>query len=188
MDPRFAHVDDWIFDLDNTLYPASARLFDLIDARMSAYVARILDCVPGDLDLDPALPDKTLYELRARGADDTLEGTRAFARERLAAELGVAITPKMVEGPALILRLDQVFLKPPRDGMGTNWHQDNAYFKISDPLKGTAMWIAVHDATAELRYLVVPMRPKGTEGWSEERLAGTVTRDCMIGVALPRAG
>jgi len=31
--------------------------------------------------------------------------------------------------------------------MGTNWHQDNAYFQISDPLKGTAMWIAVHDAT-----------------------------------------
>ena len=38
------HVDDWIFDLDNTLYPASARLFDLIDERMSAYVARILGC------------------------------------------------------------------------------------------------------------------------------------------------
>jgi ectoine hydroxylase-related dioxygenase (phytanoyl-CoA dioxygenase family) len=50
-------------------------------------------------------------------------------------------------GEPMILRLDQVFLKPARDGMGTNWHQDNAYFKISDPLKGTAMWIAVHDAT-----------------------------------------
>ncbi len=45
------------------------------------------------------------------------------------------------------LHLDQVFLKPGGDGMGTNWHQDNAYFKISDPLKGTAMWIAAHDAT-----------------------------------------
>ena len=42
MDPRFAHVDDWIFDLDNTLYPASTRLFDLIDARMTAYVGRVL--------------------------------------------------------------------------------------------------------------------------------------------------
>ena len=46
MDPRFAHIDDWIFDLDNTLYPASTRLFDLIDERMSAYVARLLDCDP----------------------------------------------------------------------------------------------------------------------------------------------
>jgi putative hydrolase of the HAD superfamily len=44
MDPRFAHVTDWIFDLDNTLYPASTRLFDLIDARMSAYVARLVGC------------------------------------------------------------------------------------------------------------------------------------------------
>jgi phytanoyl-CoA hydroxylase len=50
-------------------------------------------------------------------------------------------------GDPLILHLDQVFLKPGKTGMGTNWHQDNAYFKISDPLMGTAMWIAVHDAT-----------------------------------------
>ncbi|HEY7006395.1 MAG TPA: pyrimidine 5'-nucleotidase [Sphingomicrobium sp.] len=44
MDPRFAHVRDWIFDLDNCLYPASAGLFDLIDERMSAYIERLLDC------------------------------------------------------------------------------------------------------------------------------------------------
>src|SRR4051794_35698596 len=48
--------------------------------------------------------------------------------------------------------------------------------------------VVVHDSTAELRYMVVPERPAGTEGWSEERLAGIVTRDCMIGVAVPRAG
>ncbi len=41
MDTRFAHIDDWIFDLDNTLYPASTRLFDLIDERMTAYVGRV---------------------------------------------------------------------------------------------------------------------------------------------------
>ena len=44
--------------------------------------------------------------------------------------------------------------------------------------------IRVWDSTAELRYLVVPMRPKGTEGWSEERLADLVTRDSMIGTGL----
>ena len=61
--------------------------------------------------------------------------------------------PKVIEaveqliGSPIILHLDQVFLKPPRLGMGTNWHQDNAYFKIRDPMKGTAMWISVHDAT-----------------------------------------
>jgi len=44
--------------------------------------------------------------------------------------------------------------------------------------------IRVWDSTAELRYLVLPMRPAGTEGWSEERLAGLVTRDSMIGTGL----
>lgn len=46
--------------------------------------------------------------------------------------------------------------------------------------------IRVWDSTAELRYLVVPMRPKGTEGWSEEQLAGLVSRDAMIGTAVAR--
>jgi nitrile hydratase len=46
--------------------------------------------------------------------------------------------------------------------------------------------LRVHDSTADMRYLVLPMRPTGTEGWSEERLAGLVNRDSMIGVALPQ--
>ena len=44
MDPRFAHIRDWIFDLDNCLYPASAGLFPLIDERMGAYIQRLLGC------------------------------------------------------------------------------------------------------------------------------------------------
>src|SRR3954452_2619374 len=44
--------------------------------------------------------------------------------------------------------------------------------------------IRVWDSTAELRYLVVPMRPDGTEGWGEEALADLVTRDSMIGTGL----
>jgi nitrile hydratase len=47
--------------------------------------------------------------------------------------------------------------------------------------------IRVHDSTADMRYLVLPMRPAGTEGWNEERLAAIVTRDCMIGVAVPKS-
>ena len=45
--------------------------------------------------------------------------------------------------------------------------------------------IRVWDSTAETRFLVIPMRPAGTEGWSEERLAGIVSRDAMIGTGLP---
>ncbi len=45
--------------------------------------------------------------------------------------------------------------------------------------------IRVWDSTAEIRYLVVPMRPAGTENWTEEQLARIVTRDAMIGTGLP---
>jgi nitrile hydratase len=48
--------------------------------------------------------------------------------------------------------------------------------------------IRVWDSSADLRYIVLPMRPEGTEGMSEEELADIVTRDCMIGVAVPRVG
>jgi nitrile hydratase len=46
--------------------------------------------------------------------------------------------------------------------------------------------VHVHDSTADMRYLVLPRRPEGTEGWSAETLAGIVSRDCMIGVAVPQ--
>jgi nitrile hydratase subunit alpha len=44
--------------------------------------------------------------------------------------------------------------------------------------------VRVHDSTADMRYLVIPLRPEGTDGWSEEKLAPIATRDSMIGVAL----
>jgi nitrile hydratase len=47
--------------------------------------------------------------------------------------------------------------------------------------------IRVWDSTAETRFIVVPMRPAGTQDWSEERLAALVTRDCMVGTGLPKA-
>ena len=43
--------------------------------------------------------------------------------------------------------------------------------------------VRVHDSTANMRYLVLPMQPEGTEGWPEERLAGLVSRDTMVGTA-----
>ena len=46
--------------------------------------------------------------------------------------------------------------------------------------------IRIHDSSADMRYMVLPMRPAGTEGWDEEKLAGLVTRDCLLGVAVPK--
>jgi hypothetical protein len=46
--------------------------------------------------------------------------------------------------------------------------------------------VDVFDSTADLRYMVLPRRPEGTQGWDETALAATVTRDCLIGVAVPQ--
>lgn len=58
----------------------------------------------------------------------------------------VAVVGQLIGNP-FARHLDQIFLKPARTGAGTDWHTDNAYFKIGDPSKGTALWIALHDAT-----------------------------------------
>jgi hypothetical protein len=46
--------------------------------------------------------------------------------------------------------------------------------------------VRVHDSNQKSRFMVMPMRPSGTEDWSEEQLASIVTRDTMIGVAVPQ--
>ena len=47
--------------------------------------------------------------------------------------------------------------------------------------------VRIWDSTAETRFLVLPIRPEGTEGWSEEQLAELVTRDSMVGTGLPKS-
>jgi nitrile hydratase len=83
-------------------------------------------------------------------------------------------------------------------GIPPEWYKSRSYRSrtVSEPRAVLAEFglnlreevaIRVHDSTADMRYLVLPMRPGGTEGWTEERLASIVTRDCMIGVAVPNA-
>ena len=48
--------------------------------------------------------------------------------------------------------------------------------------------VRVHDSTADMRYLVLPMRPQGTEKLNAAQLVSLITRDCMVGVSLPRSG
>eukprot|EP01047_Picozoa_sp_COSAG01_P123455 COSAG01_NODE_52386_length_347_cov_0.616935_1_plen_89_part_00 len=50
---------------------------------------------------------------------------------------------------------------------------------------GDGVSVAVHDSTADMRYLVLPQRPAGTEGWTEAELARLVTRDALVGVCNP---
>lgn len=48
--------------------------------------------------------------------------------------------------------------------------------------------VRVHDSNADMRYVVIPMRPAGTDGWSEEKLAEILSRDTLVGVTVPRVG
>lgn len=83
-------------------------------------------------------------------------------------------------------------------GLPPDWYKMPAYRRraIREPRRvlrefGTEVppevAVRVHDSTADMRYLVVPERPAGTEGWAEEALARLVSRDSMIGVTRARA-
>ena len=83
-------------------------------------------------------------------------------------------------------------------GYPPNWYKSFAYRSraVREPRAVLAEWglnladnveLRVVDSTADYRWMVLPMRPAGTEGWDEARLASLVTRDAMIGVAVPVA-
>jgi ectoine hydroxylase-related dioxygenase (phytanoyl-CoA dioxygenase family) len=103
--------------------------------------------------------DGLLYNVATDGDGKTASQTKANLQlcpmhEKSTFVRAMGFVPKVVDsisrliGDPAMVHLDQVFLKPARHGSGTNWHQDNAYFKIPDPLMGTAMWTAVHAANA----------------------------------------
>ena len=84
-----------------------------------------------------------------------------------------------------------------RLGYPPGWYKSFAYRSraVREPRAVLAEWgtqipddveIRVVDSTADYRWMVLPMRPKGTEGWSVEKLASIVTRDALVGVAVPR--
>jgi nitrile hydratase alpha subunit len=82
-------------------------------------------------------------------------------------------------------------------GLPPDWYKSRPYRSraVREPRAvlaefGTAVAddvrIRVHDSNANMRYLVMPMRPAGTDGWTQEQLAALVTRDSMIGVSRAR--
>lgn len=84
-------------------------------------------------------------------------------------------------------------------GYPPGWYKSFAYRSraVREPRAVLAEWglnlsdsveVRVVDSTADYRWMVLPMRPAGTEGWDEARLASIVTRDALVGVAVPKAG
>ena len=82
-------------------------------------------------------------------------------------------------------------------GLPPDWYKQREYRSrtVREPRKVLSEFglnlpdnvkVRVHDSTADMRYLVLPKRPEGTEGWSADELAEIVGRDSMIGVAVPQ--
>ncbi|MGH8699906.1 MAG: nitrile hydratase subunit alpha [Burkholderiales bacterium] len=135
---------------------------------------------------DPAFKQRLLADGKAACAEMgvVLEATRLIAVENTPAVHNVIVCTLCSCYPRELL------------GMPPTWYKSDNYRArvVREPrsvLKefGTVLpdsvTVRVHDSNADMRYVVVPMRPAGTKGWSEEKLAEILTRDTLVGVTVP---
>jgi nitrile hydratase subunit alpha len=162
-----------------------ANQVDLMDSRSPALGAKVV----ARAWTDPAFRKRLLADTRAALTELGINiGTLAEFRT-------VANTPKVHN--VIVCTLCSCYPKMLL-GVPPAWYKALAYRSrtVTDP-RGVltefgvelseGIEVRVHDSTADLRYIVLPMRPKGTKGWSEQDLAKLVTRDSMIGTAIPVA-
>jgi nitrile hydratase alpha subunit len=137
--------------------------------------------------VDPAFKQRLLADGRAACAEmgTMLEAERLIAVENTPEVHNIIVCTLCSCYPRALL------------GMPPTWYKSRNYrsrvvFEPRAVLKefGTelpdSVTVRVHDSNADMRYLVVPMRPPGTEGWSEEKLAGLISRDMLVGVTVPQ--
>ena len=137
--------------------------------------------------VDPAFKQRLLADGRAACAEmgTMLEAERLIAVENTPEVHNVIVCTLCSCYPRALL------------GMPPTWYKSRNYrsrvvFEPRAVLKefGTALpdnvTVRVHDSNADMRYLVVPMRPQGTDGWNEEQLAQILSRDMLVGVTVPR--
>lgn len=161
------------------------KQIELMDSRSPAMGARIV----ARAWVDPDYKRRLLADAKAAAGElgvDTSNTATVVALENTPARHHMVVCTLCSCYPKAIL------------GVPPAWYKSSAYRAraVKKPRKVLAEFgtvlpddveIRVVDSTADMRYLVVPMRPSGTEGWSEERLAGLVGRDSMIGTALAAA-
>ena len=137
--------------------------------------------------VDPAFKQRLLADGRAACAEmgAMLEAERLIAVENTPEVHNVIVCTLCSCYPRALL------------GMPPTWYKSRNYrsrvvFEPRAVLKefGTALpdnvTVRVHDSNADMRYLVVPMRPQGTDDWNEEQLAQILSRDMLVGVTVPR--
>jgi len=159
-----------------------AAQVDLMDSRSPALGAKVV----ARAWVDPAFKRRLLKDTRAALAELGIDiGTLAEFRT-------VENKPKLHN--VIVCTLCSCYPKMLL-GVPPAWYKSLAYRSrtVVDPRGVLAEFgvelakdveVRVHDSTADLRYIVLPMRPKGTRGWTEADLASLVTRDSMVGTAV----
>lgn len=157
------------------------KQIELMDSRNPAMGAKIV----ARAWVDPAFKKRLLENAKAAAMElgvDTSNAAEVVALENTTGRHHVVVCTLCSCYPKAIL------------GVPPAWYKSSAYRArtVKEPRRVLAEFgtvlpddveIRVVDSTADMRYLVVPMRPAGTDGWSEDRLATLVGRDSMIGVA-----
>jgi nitrile hydratase len=159
------------------------RTVEAMDARSPALGARVV----ARAWVDPAFRARLLANGTAACEElgVTMAGTKLVVVESTPAVHNLVVCTLCSCYPRMLL------------GLPPDWYKSRAYRAraVREPRAvlhefGTELTddvtVRVHDSTADMRYLVLPLRPPGTEGWSEERLAALVTRDTMVGVSVPK--
>lgn len=159
-----------------------AGQIDAMDARSPAHGAAVV----ARAWTDPAFRDALLADASAatREMGFDIGPMRLIALENTAHEHNIVVCTLCSCYPRNLL------------GLPPDWYKSRAYRSrtVKEPRKVLAEFgvtlpetttVRVHDSTADMRYVVIPKRPAGTDGWGADDLAKLVTRDSMIGTGLP---
>jgi len=136
---------------------------------------------------DPAFKQRLLQDGKAACAEMgvDLEAERLIAVENTPDVHNVIVCTLCSCYPRALLGMPPTWYKS-RNYRSRVVHEPRAVLKEFGTVLTDHVTVRVHDSNADMRYVVVPMRPKETEGWSEEQLAEVLTRDNLVGITVPR--
>ena len=137
--------------------------------------------------VDPAFKQRLLADGRAACAEmgAMLEAERLIAVENTPEVHNVIVCTLCSCYPRALLGMPPTWYKS-RNYRSRVVFEPRAVLKEFGTVLPDSVTVRVHDSNADMRYLVVPMRPQGTDDWNEEQLAQILSRDMLVGVTVPR--